>query len=121
MTTSMLRYLTLIMIALTLCNCTRKSAEVRVTSDAAVAEVQAKSRSEPIFYNGKTYQFNLDPVTGGRFALSVSPMSPAQQNDAVALATSSLGYYACVSGKAGKLVDKPEYAVKTWKMTAVCN
>ncbi len=116
----MLKILMISLTVLTLAGCAKKVAEVRVAKSDAVAEIQSRSRSEPIFYNGKTYQFNLDPAGEGKFALQVSPMAASQQKDAVALATSSLGYYACPSGSAGKLVDKPTFGGKTWKMTAVC-
>jgi hypothetical protein len=106
-------------VALTACN--QKPKDVRITDASAVAKVQSTSRSEPIFYNGKTYQFDLTPNGNGDFALKVSPMSAAQQKDAVQLATSSLGYYACVDGRAGKLVSGPSFAGKTWKMTAKCS
>jgi hypothetical protein len=107
--------------AIALAACDQKPKEIRVTNESAVAKVQSTSRSEPIFYNGKTYQFDLAPNGGGTFALKVSPMTAAQQKDAVALATSSLGYYACVDGKAGKLLSEPSFAGKTWKMTASCS
>ncbi len=115
------RFATVCIAALTLAACNQKPNEVRVTSESAVAKVQSTSRSEPIFYNGKTYQFDLSPNGNGQFALKVSPMTAAQQKDAVQLATSSLGYYACVDGKAGKLLGVPTHAGKTWKMTARCS
>jgi hypothetical protein len=111
----------LLLLATTLAACDQKPKEVRVTNESAVAKVQSTSRSEPIFYNGKTYQFDLTPNASGEFALKVSPMTAAQRKDAVQLATSSLGYYACVDGKAGKLMGEPSFTGKTWKMTAKCN
>ncbi len=101
--------------------CSQKPKDVRITDASAVSKVQSTSRSEPIFYNGKTYQFDLTPNGNGEFALKVSPMSAAQQKDAVQLATSSLGYYACIDARAGKLVSGPTFAGKTWKMTAMCS
>ncbi len=117
----MYRFAMLCTVSLALAACNTKPNEVRVTSESAVAKVQSTSRSEPIFYNGKTYQFDLSPKGDGQFALKVSPMTATQQKDAVQLATSSLGYYACVDGKAGKLVAGPSFAGKTWKMTARCS
>lgn len=81
----------------------------------------AKSRSEPIFYNGKTYQLDFGPTANtGVFALSVAGMNAKQQKDAVAVATSSLGYYACPDGQRGQLTTKPAYAANKWAMTAKC-
>ena len=81
----------------------------------------AQSRSEPIFYNGKTYQLDFGPTgTKGIYALSVAGMSAKQQKDAVAVATSSLGYYACPEGQRGQLTNQPSYAQSKWAMTAKC-
>ena len=117
----MLKHLCLVVLLSTLIACAQKPKQVRVADSDAVAELQSKSRSEPIFYNGKTYRFELKPAGGGEFALQVSPMSQSQEKDAVAVATSSLGYYACVSGKAGRLTGKPTFAGKSWRMTAACS
>jgi hypothetical protein len=111
----------MIIAALLLAGCNHTGNKVRISNSAAVAEIQTTSRSEPIFYNGRTYQFDLTPASNGQFALKVSPMAANQEKDAIALATSSLGYYACVSGKAGKLVGKPQFSGKTWKMDATCS
>ncbi len=111
------------LVALTLSACSQTSKDIRVTNKkaAAVAQVQATSRSEPIFYNGKTYQFDLFPRGEGLFALKVSPMRATQEKDAVAVATSSLGYYACADGKAGQLLGKPAFSGKTWTLQARCS
>lgn len=83
--------------------------------------VQTKSRSEPIFYNGKTYQLDYSYLEGeGLFDMRVSGMGPKQQKDAVALATSSLRYFACPDGQTGKLQGQPAYDGGQWRMQARC-
>ena len=79
-----------------------------------------KSRSEPIFYNGRTYQLDFSLVSGGVYDMSVSGMSAKQQKDAVAVATSSLGYYACPDGQKGRLQNEPVYEGSQWRMQAKC-
>ncbi len=81
---------------------------------------KAVARSEPVFYNGKTYQMNMTPQTGGLFDLAVNGMNAGQQKDAVAVATSSLRYFGCVEGKTGKLAGSPSYVAGSWKMSARC-
>jgi hypothetical protein len=99
--------------------CESKST-VRVSNGRPVA-VETKSRSEPIFYNGKTYQLDFNFVEGsGTFDMRVSGMGPKQKNDAVAVATSSLGYYACPEGQKGRLQGEPAYAGTRWRMQAKC-
>jgi hypothetical protein len=82
--------------------------------------VVAKARSEPIFYNGKTYRLNFAPAEKGVFDMAVGGMSAKQKADAVAVATSSLRYFACPEGKTGKLVNTPAYMSGSWKMRAQC-
>ena len=77
-------------------------------------------RSEPIFYNGKTYHLDFAPKGPGLFEMAVSGMGPSQQKDAVAVATSSLGYFACPDGQKGQLQANPAYAGAKWRMQARC-
>ena len=80
----------------------------------------AKARSEPIFYNGKTYRLNFAPAESGAYDMAVGGMSEKQKADAVAVATSSLRYFACAEGKTGKLLNTPAYTSGDWKMRAHC-
>ena len=92
---------------------------VRITNGPAT--VQTASRSEPIFYNGKTYRLDYSAADdAGVFDMAVSGMGPAQRNDAVAVATSSLGYYACPDGQKGRLHSEPAYTGAKWRMQARC-
>jgi hypothetical protein len=50
----------------------------------------------------------------------VSGMSSKQKKDAVAVATSALGYYACPDGQKGRLQNEPSYAGSKWRMQAKC-
>ena len=83
--------------------------QVRITNDKPAPQ-QVAPRSEPIFYNGKTYRLDFSPKGSGVYDMAVSGMSSKQQKDAEAVATSSLGYYACPDGQRGKLQNKPAYS-----------
>lgn len=109
-------------IASVLIGCSSRDSGVRVTAEKPVAPVApiAKPRSEPVFYNGKTYHLDFAPSGGGVFAMVVKGMSAKQQKDAVAVATSSLRYFACPEGKTGVLDNKPSYNGSTWSMNAHC-
>ena len=85
----------------------------KVNINRGPATVQTASRSEPIFYNGKTYQLDYNYIEGqGAFDMKVSGLSPKQQQDAVNIATSGLSYFACPDGQRGKLMGMPIYVGK---------
>lgn len=111
--------LILVVAALGLAGCSSNSS-VRVTHDKPQAQVVMTPRSEPIFYNGKTYHLDFAPRGPGLFEMAVSGMGPSQQKDAVAVATSSLGYFACPDGLTGKLQANPVYSDGKWRMQAKC-
>lgn len=93
---------------------------VRITSGKPQAAPAPQARSEHVFYNGKTYKLDFSPRGGGLYDMTVSGMSGKQQKDAEAVATSSLGYFACPEGQRGKLQNTPSYANAKWRMQARC-
>ena len=96
----------------------KSASTVRITNEKPA--VQTAPRSEPIFYNGRTYQLDFRSGGAGIFDMAVSGMGPKQRKDAVAVATSSLGYYACPDGQRGRLQNEPAYANAKWRMQAKC-
>src|SRR5215208_714132 len=95
-----------------LAGCTTGS---KVTFNRGTASVQTAARSEPIFYNGKTYQLDYNYIEGqGAFDMKMSGLSPKQQQDAMNIATSGLSYFACPDGQRGKLIGMPIYVSKKW-------
>lgn len=115
----MKRHLILVAAAVALAGC-KTEKTVRITSERPQPEPVA-TRSEPIFYNGKTYQLDFGPKgNSGVYDMAVSGMGPKQKNDAVAVATSSLAYYACPDGQRGRLQNEPSYAGSKWRMQAKC-
>ena len=84
--------------------------------------VQTGPRSEPIFYNGKTYRLDYAYAEERRaFDMRVSGMTQAQQKDAIAVATSSLRYFACPDGQQGQLIGAPAYDGGVWSLQAKCS
>ena len=109
-------------LALAACKTTDNRVSINTEKKAAPspAPVVLRPRSEPIFYNGKMYHLDFAPGAEGLFDMAVSGMSAKQEKDAVAVATSSLRYFACPDGKTGKLTAKPTYSADRWKMQARC-
>jgi hypothetical protein len=106
--------------AMLLAGCASTS-KVEVTHGKAPATVQTASRSEPIYYNGKTYQldYSFAPALNA-FDMKVSGLGAKQKQDAINIATSSLAYYACPDGQRGRLQGTPAYADGKWALQAKC-
>jgi hypothetical protein len=87
--------------------------------------VQTQSRSEPIIYNGKHYALNYTYNDATKaFDMKVSgteaAMKPDSQKDAINIASSSLGYFACPDGQRGRLVGAPKFDGGVWALQARC-
>lgn len=106
--------------AAALAGCDSSPSSVRITRDKPVAAALPAKRSEPIFYNGKTYHLDMSSRGAGLYDLAVSGMGPKQQKDAENVATSSLAYFACPDGQRGRLASSPAYADAKWRMQAKC-
>jgi lipopolysaccharide export system protein LptC len=122
MACSMMNKSILIMAAFVLVGCADQESKVRVESvkpEPAPAPA-AKARTEPIFYNGKTYTLKFAPAGQGNYNISVLGMSGKQQKDAVAVGTSAIRYFACPDEKAGKLTEQARYVGDAWRMQARC-
>ena len=89
---------------------------------SAPSEIQTTSRSEPIFYNGKTYQldysFNDDR---NLFDMKVSGLGPNNKQDAINIATSALSYYSCPDSRRGRLQGQPVFNAGKWDVKAMCS
>jgi hypothetical protein len=95
--------------------------KVEITRGKSAAKVQTKSRSEPIFYNGKNYQLDYSyNEAQSAFDMKVAGLGPKQQKDATNIATSALAYYACPDGLRGKLIGAPAYVDSKWALQANC-
>src|SRR5207247_9867923 len=82
-------------------------------------------RSEPIYYNGQHYALNytyndamkaFDMMVSG----TTAPMKSDAQKDAINIASSSLGYFACPEGQRGRLVGSPKFKGGVWTLQARC-
>ena len=93
--------------------------KVEITHNSGA--VQTQSRSEPVFYNGKTYRLDYSFNNSTQaFDLRVSGMGAKQQKDAGDLASSALGHFACPTNRRAQLLNAPSYAGGVWAMAAKC-
>lgn len=115
----------LLCVSVLLAACSSKTGNIDVNSGGGARSVQTQSRSEPIFYNGKHYALNYsynDAMKAFDMKVSgtTSPMKPDSQKDAVNIASSSLGYFACPDGQRGRLVGTPKFKGGQWALQARC-
>ena len=98
-----------------------RRADVRPTGDLVVElEPSVVKRGEVRAYIAPG-DGTEDPYDeSAKFDMAVSGMSAKQKKDAVAVATSSLGYFACPDGQKGRLQNDPAYAEAKWRMQAKC-
>ncbi|MBI2719116.1 MAG: hypothetical protein HY245_07175 [Rhizobiales bacterium] len=102
----------------TLAACARDN---NVSITRGTPTVQTQARSEPVFYNGKTYRLDYAFNDASQsFDLKVNGMGAKQQKDAAALASSALGHFACPSSKPARLLAAPSYAGGVWSVAGRC-
>ena len=116
--------LALLCVSLLAAACSKPAGTVDINSGGP-RTVQTQSRSEPIFYNGKHYALNYTYNDAMKaFDVKVSgtttAMKPDSQKDAVNIAFSSLGYFACPEGQRGRLVGSPKFNGGVWALQARC-
>ena len=105
--------------ALVLAGC-QSSNTIAITHETAAQE-QRKPRSEPIFFNGKTYKLDFSfNGAANAYDMRVSGMGPKQQKDAVQLATSSLRYFACTDRQSSQAAGDARYEGGVWLVPARC-
>lgn len=114
----MKKIIVLIVSVAALAACASKS---KVDVTRSEPEIQTNSRSEPIFYNGKTYQLDYEFNQGQNlFDMKVAGLGPKNKQDAINIATSALSYYSCPDSKRGRLQGEPVYNGGKWDLKAMC-
>ncbi len=106
----------LICLLLALAACAQKPKAIAPSTQPAVPA----SRSEPVFYNGKTYQLHYVRNAEGAYTMTVNGMTSRQQPDAIAVASSSLRYFACKDSQTVQILDRPAFSQGNWQLTATC-
>jgi hypothetical protein len=104
--------------------CSQGQNTVRITENvpppAQAPKKAAVSKSEPVFYNGKTYRVDLSPATAGTYVVAIAGMSAGQEKDAAALSKSAFHHFTCKDSQTTKFITKPIYDGKQWSLTATC-
>ena len=117
------RIAVLLALALTACSCSHDPAGVRISNDVPAAPVTAApvpARSEPVFYNGKTYRVSFAPDAAGSIAINIAGMSATQAKDAAALSHSTFHHFNCKDSQKAVLQNAPIFDGGTWKAVGRC-
>ncbi len=112
------------LVCLLLAACSQDPSGIRLIQEkqaAADAGVTLKAKTEPVFYNGKTYQVSLAPEGNGHTTVKIADMGPKQAKDASALATSALFHFACKDSQKAELAAPPAFDGTAWSATGTCN
>ena len=110
-------------ICLLLTACSQDPAGVRVINESVALASGAPAirvKTEPVFYNGKTYQVSVSPAAGGGANIGISGMAASQAKDASGLATSAFHHFSCKDSQKAVLQNSPVFDGTSWKVAARC-
>jgi hypothetical protein len=118
---------TIIIAAITLSACTPSPSSVRITNNVPQAPIVAApkamkaARSEPVFYNGKTYKLNMSPNNAGTYDVAVIGMSPGQAKDAKAFTSTAFHHFNCKDSQRTRFIAPPTFDGTAWRSEASCS
>ena len=108
---------------LLLAACSQDPSGIRLVQEKqaeANANAANSAKTEPVFYNGKTYQVSLAPAADGFSSVKIAGMSAKQERDASGLATSALFHFACKDSQKAVLQNAPVFVDGEWKTFGHC-
>ena len=105
---------------LLLSDCSHEDESVRLEDAPKPVVVVPKGKTEPVFYNGKTYRVTLAPRNDGSAVVSISGMGAAQGKDANALANSALFHFACKDSQHAVLHGPAQFSGNMWQAQGRC-
>jgi hypothetical protein len=119
-----MNHIPIVFAMLCLCACTKTPSQVRITQDEPALAAPVKplviSKSEPVFYNGKTYRVDMGPLASGTYAVAISGMTAKQEKDAIGLTTSAFHHFTCKDSQKTKFLAKPAFDGTAWNSTVKC-
>jgi hypothetical protein len=109
----------LLIVPIVLTACSHDPGGVRISHDSPSAPAPA-ARTEPVFYNGKTYQVAINPNPDGSISMNIGGMNVGQGRDATALASSTLHHFACKDSQKAVLQGQPAFDGAHWNANGSC-
>lgn len=107
------------LVALTACS--QSASTVRITQDdpSVKPHVPVSARSEPVFYNGHTYQVSITP-RASQTIVSIAGMTEIQSKDASGLGSSAFQHFSCRESQKVRLLTPPVYSEGVWNLAVKC-
>ncbi len=113
----------IIILSLVLAGCSSEPSGVRIAKETVAPPAPAPvaaAKSEPVFFNGKTYNFSVAPDGQGTYALAIAGMTASQTKDANQLSSTAFHHFTCKDSQKASLVAPPVYDGKKWTARARC-
>lgn len=112
----------LILAALLLTACSHDAAGIRIAHDgpAPAPATAIPARTEPVFFNGKTYSMGLNPDGQGGYGISVAGMTANQAKEAAELTKTAFHHFTCKDSQVAKLNSPPTFDGSRWNSHGHC-
>ena len=101
--------------------CSHDPEGVRIAHDALSPDVKVASHTEPVFYNGHTYQVTISPSGDGGMTLDIAGMGPNQAKDASALALSAMHHSSCKDSQKVVMTSPATFDGGSWRAAGRCS
>jgi hypothetical protein len=111
-------FVSFVMVALA--GCSHDPAGVRISHDAPSPDVNVATRTEPVFYNGKTYQVSFSPSGDGGINLAIAGMGANQVRDANEVTLSAMHHSSCKDSQRVVLTQPAAFDGGTWRASGRC-
>jgi hypothetical protein len=100
--------------------CSQDPQGVRISREAPSPDIKVAARTEPVFYNGKTYQVSITPTGDGGMNLGIAGMGAAQGKDANQLTLSTMHHFACKDSQKVMLTQPATFDGSGWRASGRC-
>jgi len=114
------RFVFVPLVTLALAGCSHDPSGVRISRDEPSPDVKVATRTEPVFYNGKTYQVGIAPSGDGGISLSISGMGANQVRDANEVTLSAMHHSSCKDSQRVVLTQPAAFNGGVWRASGRC-
>jgi hypothetical protein len=107
-------------VILMLAGCSHDPEGVRISHEAPSPDVTVATRTDPVFYNGKTYQVGIAPSGDGGINLTIAGMGANQVKDANQVTLSAMHHSSCKDSQRVVLTQPATFDGGVWRASGRC-